>query len=313
MKITHAIATLGALTFRTTACDLCSCELPLLQLQNRPGWHISAREQYTSFATLRQDGTRISDPAGQFLHSSNTQLILGYDFTKSFGVQLHAPFISRSFRRAESGRIETGHVAGLGDLSLLAHWTPLAVERGDLRFTARIATGLKLPTGDSSRLAEEGHESEGEGTPSGIHGHDLALGTGSVDALLGADAHLDWRHLFLQGGLQYTVRGQGSHDFDTANDLTWSAALGATVVKSDAFTLTVAARLSGDTKDQDYFRGQRLDDTSSTNVYVGPRFVALFGVKFSADLGFDFPIRQENSGVGSTPDWRMQAGASWQF
>lgn len=188
---TLTITALGALTLRTTACDLCSCELPLLQLQNRPGCHVSAREQYTSFATLRQDGARISDPAGQFLHSSNTQLILGYDFTESFGVQFHAPFISRSFRRAESGRIETGHVSGLGDLSLLAHWTLLAVERGDFRFTARIATGLKLPTGDSSRLAEEGNESEREGTLSGIHGHDLALGTGSVDALLGADAHLD--------------------------------------------------------------------------------------------------------------------------
>ncbi len=85
------------------------------------------------------------------------------------------------------------------------------------------------------------------------------------------------------------------------------------MVKSAAFTLTVSARFSGDTKDQDYFRSQRLDDTSSTNVYVGPRVVAIFGEKLSTDLGFDFPIRQENSGVGSTPDWRMQAGVSWEF
>ncbi len=104
------------------------------------------------------------------------------------------------------------------------------------------------------------------------------------------------------------VRGQGAHDFDTADDLTWYAGIGAMVVEEKGFTLALSARFFGDTKDQDYFLGQRLGDTLSTNVYVGPHAVATIGKNLTADVGLDLPMRQENSGVSSTSNWRMQAG-----
>ncbi len=311
--ILSTIIITASLTAGASACDLCAFDLPLIRLDNRAGWHAGVSEQYTSYESLRLDGRGIRNPAGQYLHSSITQIFVGYDFTRSLGVQLNVPLISRTFRRTGAGGIETGDVSGFGDVSLLAHWAPVRIEHDDFRFTARLVAGIKLPTGNSERVLEEANESEGAGPASGVHGHDLALGTGSVDGIFGGDTHLQWKRLFLDAGLQVAVRGQGRHDYDFADDLSWHAEVGAIAWKGDALKIAIAARLSGETKGEDSFRGVRAADTSSATVYLGPRVVATWRDKFSVDAGFDFPIRTENSGVQSTPDLRFQAAVSWQF
>jgi hypothetical protein len=59
----------------------------------------------------------------------------------------------------------------------------MEVHKSDFAFSGLFLGGAKFPSVDSSRLKEEFHEIEIEGTPeSGIHGHDLTLGTGSSNA-----------------------------------------------------------------------------------------------------------------------------------
>jgi hypothetical protein len=60
-----------------------------------------------------------------------------------------------------------------------------------------LLTGIKFPTGDSSRLEEEFEEVEIPGAPeSGIHGHDLTLGTGSYDGIFGEETSLRYKNFF---------------------------------------------------------------------------------------------------------------------
>lgn len=344
--ILSTIILTASLTAGASACDLCACDIPLIRLENRHGWHVGASEQYTSYESLRLDGRNIHNPSGQYFHSSITQILLGYDFNNRFGVQLNVPIIARTYRRVEEGRVENGSVSGLGDISLVAHFTPVRIERGDFLFTARLLGGIKFPTGDSDRLKEEaahahepaeeeevahdvheeaegaehGHEEEAHAAeahadeePSGVHGHDLALGTGSVDGIFGADMHLQWKRLFLDAGVQVAVRGQGRHDYDYADDLSWHAGLGAVVFKGKELSVALEARFAGESKGEDKFRGQRLDDTAATNVYFGPHAVLTWQDRLSVDAGFGFPIRRENSGVQSAPDLRFQAAVNWQF
>lgn len=81
---------------------------------------------------------------------------------------------------------------------------------------------MKFPTGSSRRLKEEFNEVEIEGAPlSGIHGHDLALGSGSYDAVLGAGVFTRYRSAFFQASVQYTVRTTGSYDYRYANDVSF--------------------------------------------------------------------------------------------
>ena len=109
----------------------------------------------------------------------------------------------REFQRQLGFDIDHGHLQGLGDISLvtnlivlrtsgLYHDTPSTYDkdgklvalpkRGDPDFSAtvNVLAGIKLPTGDASRL-KENYKPEVEDAPdSGIGPHDLTLGTGSV-------------------------------------------------------------------------------------------------------------------------------------
>src|SRR5881394_2532110 len=81
------------------ACDLCAV---YSALESRgeigKGVYTGVAEQYTHFGTLQDDGQKVPNPADQFLHSSITQLLLGYNFNEQFGVQFNAPLIHRAFR-----------------------------------------------------------------------------------------------------------------------------------------------------------------------------------------------------------------------
>jgi hypothetical protein len=343
-----------------SACDLCVCELPSIRLVPKSGWHVGVSEQFTDYSRLQDSGRGISNSAGQYMHSSITQIYAGYDFTDSLGVQLNIPYIARTFRRATDGAIENGTESGFGDVSLIGSWTALHIERGDFRFTARVKAGIKVPTGDSSRLKEEGHHHDEEevvqvipavpeisrnvtrqvptgkfvwvnasivpiyrtvkekvivqayqpaqmvehehedGEPSGVHGHDLALGTGSIDGVFGADFHCQWKRAFFD-------------EYDYADDVSWHAGGGVVLLENAKWNAALGVRFSGETKGEDDFRGQRLDDTSINTVFVGPRLAVTWDEKLSANVGVDFPIRRENSGIQSTPEYRVQAGIAWQF
>jgi hypothetical protein len=160
------------------------------------------------------------------LESSITQFVIGYGINEWFAVQFYAPLIYRDFRRPEGFGIDEGTESGLGDISLLAKavvWhfasaayrefkiegkNPIAIEHEPDCTASLIAlAGIKLPTGDTSRLKEEFHEMQIPGAPeSAIHGHDLTLGTGSYDGIFGAQASLRYKNFFAEANGQFTLR-----------------------------------------------------------------------------------------------------------
>ncbi len=323
---THTIllATIAAalLAPRLTACDFCACDLPNMSIGHHAGWNVRVSEQFSHFGTLQQDGERIANPAAEHLNSSITQLIVGYDFANALGVQLGVPLIERSFQRWHHGVLDRGNVSGLGDVSFLAHWAPIHLQRSDILFTARIFAGLSLPTGDSRRVLEEGAESggargEGEGggetIASGIHGHDLALGTGSVSGIFGVDARLQWKRVFAVAGLEANVRTRGAYGYTFADEMGWHGELGAFLVDGDNFNLALSAECTGSSKGEDVFQGVRATDTSGTFVYLGPKVAVNWRKRYHADVAVDFPVLRENSGVQAVPDYRISATVGIRF
>src|SRR5207302_5100724 len=74
------------------ACDLCGCFTPQVaepQAQtSRPGFYAGLSEQFTYFGTLQFEGDEVSNPTGQYLASSITQLFAGYEINDRFALQL---------------------------------------------------------------------------------------------------------------------------------------------------------------------------------------------------------------------------------
>ena len=331
------------------ACDLCGCYTPQIEATLDPntaldphsnkqrswpdGFYVAIAEQFTHFGTVQLDGREVPNPTGQYLDSSITQFVAGYSITPRFALQINAPLIYRSFERPEGFEIDRGTESGLGDVSLLAKFVLFHTERGgsahldfsdpksphfvtreaDLTGSVVLLGGVKFPTGDTSRIKEEFDENEVPGAPpSGIHGHDLSLGTGSYDGIFGGQASLRYRSFFFQADAQFALRGSGRHDYDYANDISWSGGPGWYLMRNQHTIVGLQLVVSGEDKDVDRFRGERAEDTGITSVFLGPRLVGSIG-RVSGELGVDLPVMIDNTALQTVPDYRVRGSFAIRF
>jgi hypothetical protein len=321
MKKTLVYTTLAflflALTVSSaTACDLCAVYRSLEAKSGNPGFNLGLFQQFTHFGTMQQDGHKVGNPAGQSLDSSITQFIVGYQIDDRFGVQMNIPYIHRSFRRpSDSGSIDQGTESGIGDVSLLGHYRALQMNSEDAIFVWDLLGGVKIPTGNSDRIKEELTETDpAPGVPaSGIHGHDLALGSGSWDGIIGTGMFASWQRLFVAGAVQYNIRSRGDVNYRYANDLAWHLKPGGYLWLDDRGTLGLQLAISGEDKGKDDLAGVVAEDTGMTSVFMGPELTFTWKERISAELGAEFPVVSDNTALQLVPDYRVKAAVTWRF
>jgi hypothetical protein len=306
-----------AATLHVDACDLCNVySATQAQGEVGKGWFAGVAEQFTHFGTVQEDGREVANLADQSMESSISQALLGYNFSDRLGMQMTMPIIYRSFQRATGhGSVRRGSETGLGDMAVLGHWQVFSKEDKDFAFRSTLLGGLKLPTGSTSRLEEEtrAHHHGAGAIESAIHGHDLTLGSGSVDGVVGASAFIRQKRVFVNGTLQYAIRAEGDFGYRYADDLTWSGGPGVFAALTEKYTLTIQANVSGETKGRDEFRGAKEDDTGTATVFLGPEVTFTWSDKLSAEIGVSFPVISENTGFQIVPDYRVRAGLVWHF
>jgi hypothetical protein len=311
--IAVAIAAAGVLSSR--ACDLCAVyNAGAARGESNPGFYLTLAEQFTHSGTLQDEGEKIPDPFHQYRDSSITSLLLGYNFNAKVGLTLNLPYIHRTFRRVEGGVVETGTESGLGDIALLGRYVPLRIVEHDYSMSLSFLGGIEFPTGDSGRLREEVNEVEVPGAfPSGVHGNDLALGSGSFDGIVGTTAMGRWKRLFMSADAQYFIRTRGDFGYRFGNELAVSGGPGAYLLFQEGTTLALQANFAYETKSRDRLDGEKRNDGITTSWYAGPGIVFTYGEHFSASLNADLPLRIYNRGVQSVPDYRVRGGVTWAF
>ena len=302
----------------TRACDICAVYTATEQGESRIGPRAGLAVQYTHYGTLRENGDRVPNPEHQSLDSVITQVLLGYQVTPRIGLQLNLPLITRQFVRIQDGRRVRGNVSGPGDLSLLAHVLVHSIVTETSVFRFSVLGGLELPTGDPAyrgeELAEEHPHGADEHMPeNGVHGHDLALGSGSVDGLVGGELFWSWQRAFVSGSLHYAIRGDGAFDYRYANELTWTGGPGAYLLLDHDHSLALQALVSGETKGKDHQGGARLDDTAVTSLFVGPRVLFTWGTSLAMEGAVELPVVQHETALQIVADYRLRAAAVWRF
>jgi hypothetical protein len=298
------------------ACDLCAIYRSLEAKSGNPGFNLGLFEQFTHFGTMQQDGHKVDNPAGQTLDSSITQFIVGYQVNDRFGLQMNVPYINRSFKRpTDTGSIDKGTESGLGDLSLIGHYRALQMNSETVIFVWDLIGGVKFPTGSSDRIKEELTEmTPAPGVPeSGIHGHDLALGSGSWDGIVGTGMFASWQRFYVAGAVQYSIRSRGDFDYRYANDLSWHLKPGGYLWLADRGTLGLQLVVSGEDKGKDDLAGVVAEDTGMTSVFMGPELTFTWKEKLSAELGAEFPVINDNTALQLVPDYRLKAAVTWRF
>ncbi len=304
MKILLCLVAVGVCASGVMGCDLCAVySATQAQAGIGRGLFGGVAEQFTHFGTLQEEGREVAGQ-GQYIDSSVAQVFAGYNFSDRFGVQLNLPVIYRPYGSATMHGTESG----IRDLSVVGTFTAYRELTMDFNFTWTVMGGVKFPTGDSSRLG-----TPDAALPEGIGGHDLALGSGSYDGLVGSGMAVRWRRVFGTASLQYAIRREGDFGHQYANDLTWLGGPGAYLALEDRYTVSLQLMVSGETKGRDTFSGVKDPDSAETLVYVGPQLNVTWGSRLSVLAGVDVPVSRYNSGTQVMPEYRVRAAVSWRF
>ena len=295
----------GACVQPAVACDLCSVYAATeAQGGSGVGFFGGVAEQYTYFNTLQMDGREVPNDGNQYLRSSLSQVFAGYNFSQRVGVQFNLPVIYRSYGFGSA----RGNDAGIGDVSLLGNFRLYEKLAESFTFNWTALGGVKFPTGSTSHL----DPNEPDFAP-GIGGHDLTLGSGSFDGLLGTGFYARWKRVFVTGSMQYAARSEGDFGYQFANHWTWTGGPGVYLLLGHKHTLALQAVVSGESKGQDTVNGVAMDDTAVTSVFLGPQISYTWSSKLSAQVGADLPVSIVSSGEQLVPDYRVRAAVTWRF
>ena len=307
------------------ACDTCASFSANLSADAPQGtWQIGLAQRHTHFdgrATGFIVDNSIFDTE-QWMDSSITQFFAQYQLSEQFSLQLTYPFIVRKYKRVLENQVDTGEEYGFGDLTILGQFYPIRYQSGDQLALVQLYSGIKLATGDSDRLREERdseldsrnlifrHNSE-NGTLVG--GDDLALGSGSTDVLFGVNFQLGNDRAYFDGDLQYVLRNEGDFDFEYGDEIAWHVGPGYRLLLKHDFSLSLRARLSGESKADDRVLSETIAGSSHDRVFLGPEIAMTFGNSVGANFAVDIPIERESSQEGVEADYRFQGHVSYWF
>jgi hypothetical protein len=287
------------------ACDLCSIYAATeAQGGSGSGFLAGVAEQFTYFNTFQVDGHEVQNIGNQYINSSMSQVFAGYNFNNKIGVQFNLPIIYREYGYMANHGSETG----IGDVSLIGNFRLYEMLTEKFTFSWTALGGVKFPTGDSAHLNPQ----EEDFAP-GIGGHDLTLGSGSFDGLVGTGFFARWKRLFMTGAMQYAIRSEGDFSYQFANDWIWFGGPGVYLLLGHENTLSLQAVVSGESKGQDTIAGVPTDDTAITAVYLGPQINFTWSSKLSAQVSADLPVSIVTTGQQIVPNYRVRAAITWRF
>jgi hypothetical protein len=311
------------------ACELCAINNATSARAEATGFVFSLGEQFISSHTPQyrsqplpqQPHTFIND---QYLDTSVTHLIPGFNFNRDLGVSLNVPIVRKEYRYYRFGDLDNraGKGEGLGDLALVLRWTPWSIQKMTHSARFNLFGGLKMPTGDTRRLREDVQQEAffdqvfGVGHDhafSAVHLHDLTLGSGSYDGIFGATANARWKKFFATAEGQYYLRTHGEGDFKFGDTLMLSGGPGVYAFVDSAFTFGMQAALRYENTERSLYGSKPSAQTGMREIYGGPEIFLTAGPHFSAKFGGDIPVDIRNSGLQIVPDWRLHASLTWSF
>ena len=337
MKLCGVISCLilGIATGRT--CDLCAVyRASDANGASTSGFVFSLAEQYIPYRTVQFESKKVSPALRDHLDSFTTHFVLGYNLTPRVGLSLNIPLTHLEFKRTDfrysSGGpptffTEEGSETGVGDVSLIGRATLFQKSEMDYSIQINLLGGIKLPTGDSDRLAEEMDQTRiysailPPNTPhdplghsiAAVHPHSIALGSGSVDGIMGITVNTRWKRIFLNGQAQYYLRTEGRSDFKYGDELMLSGGPGVFVLLDKSGSLSLQANILYDQMGRDELGGVTSYRTGSTAWYLGPILNTTWGDRFTVNVGIELPLQIKNGGYQAVPDYRLHGGASWRF
>lgn len=246
--------------------------------------------------------------ASQHVHAHTTDYnalmtaSLSYGVTGHFTLSANLPYLRRDNLRAgehshsggttSNAAEQLGSVSGIGDASIIGQYQ--FAHSHSQGWGLAVLGGIKLPTGATHRLSEEGERLETEHQP----------GTGSWDPMLGVAGSKHWSSLSLDSNVLYQFSTKGAQETELGDRLSFNAALSYNLTGNDdhhahegdehghdSWTLVLEA--NGEWEGRQTVAGEIEEDSGGTVIYLSPgiRFASEHG--WSAAMSVGVPVWQD--------------------
>ena len=187
---------------------------------------------------------------------------------------------------------ETVSSSGLGDISLLAKYVELQVDRHQETFRLAPKVVVKLPTGDDKEAP--------------------ALGSGSTDVSVGGVAAWLKGRLGVYADGLYQVTGK-ANGREFGNGLTYNLALAYRLVPVvyktyPARQVNVYLEFDGSWKDKDKLRGQNVSDSGGHVLFLAPGIQYIPLSRLLVETSLQLPLLKDLNGTQMEPDWTVNIG-----
>lgn len=309
------------------ACASCGCSLNsdwgTQGISTSEGWSIDVHYDYLNQNQLRS-GTGSITPATaavtpnpytpgtnaeveQFTKSLTLTSTLDYNNGDTWGVSLVVPTLERIHSTLGTGSDGftggngySSSTQGIGDIRLIGRYFGMTEQRN-----FGLQYGLKLPTGNTTQVSNDGNSIVDPG---------LQLGTGTTDLILGAyyydNFDENWEYFgqaMLQTALNYSTMAAGS--YRPGDSLNLNVGIRNRSFESFIPTLQINSRIvkvdQGDAADT-FSTGGKL-------VYLTPGVIIPLGDNLSTYASVQLPIYQNVNGIQLTPSFIFSAGMRFVF
>lgn len=348
------VATIGLSAASVSACDLCSIYSAVDSKQPLANtFSIGVAQQFSSFGKVQNEGHFIENEGNQHLESSISQIYGSYSLNDSLSFQVNLPYINRRYKRIENGEVDRGTEAGIGDMSILAKFIPYQYRNDKTIFYFQLLGGLKLPTGDDDKIAEELEHNHGvedgaemptiddenmvEEHMSASHPHSsvvskhgdehhpeeemIASAIHGHDLVLGSGSY-DFPigfNIFAEQGRAFTS-GSVQYVFRTEGSFDYEYADDLTWEVGPGYFIglnddyTVAIKAN---LSGEHKRKDSLNGERQGDTGINSKFLGpellLTSGNWSAEVGWDIPLDINNTGLQSVVDYKLRAAIAYRF
>lgn len=320
LLIISTLIGVGVSTCIAQDCDRCVAAnyLQSAFLQGVPN-HIGLQLSYDYRHTMLSGSSDTPNAADEKIASTIVNLYYSHSIFEGTTLDLYLPFESQAYTARPNYTYDSGRDSNLGDLSLVLTQQIFSGLQGRKMVDWRIRGGVILPTGDSSQLKNYPGgvikpDPNGPVYPtSALYPYDRALGSGSVDWIVGSSYVVRYEDFFGLVDAQFIGRTVGENDFTFGNTATAHVTPGYifSYARGNEFSVLLDAAYRYDAQaEQD---GVTVNDSGRTAFTMGPMLMGNFQGKLLASIGVNLPIYQSVEGTQIASDYQILASVMTGF
>jgi hypothetical protein len=302
-------------------CDRCVANNYLQSaILNEQANHIGLQLSYDYRHTMLTGSSDTPNAADEKVATTLVNLYYSQRLLEGTTLDLYLPFESKAYTARPNYTYDSGRDSGLGDISIVATQQLFhgVAERRLVDWRAR--AGVKLPTGDASQLDNYPPELRAPaagGGPvyptSGIYPYDRAIGSGSVDWIVGSSYVARYDDFFGVVDGQFIGRTTGDNDFTRGNTVSVHVTPGYifSYAKGNEFSVMLDAAYRYDA--QSDYNGSTVDNSGQTAFLMGPQLMGNFQGWLLATVGVSLPLYQTVEGTQLASDYQILASVMTGF